>query len=107
MNPQEIIRATLGAYLREPTPAYPGTLPADLAPWHCYTVDGGHSILATIPLLLTANPTDPDSFLVPIPVKSVLRGYELREPGYVLALSPRISYDRNLGLVTPREDDEY
>lgn len=106
MTPAETIRAMLGAYLREPTPAYERQLPADLAPWHCYTIDGGHNILATIPMLLTANPTDPEAFLVPIPVQSVLRGYEMRD-GYVLALDPRISYDRNLGLVTPRGDDEY
>lgn len=106
MSPDQIISDMLGAYLKLPTPSYPRELPADIAPWHCYTIDGGHSILATIPTLLTANPTDPESFLVPIPVQSVLRGYELRN-GYVLALDPRISYDRNLGLITPKDDDEY
>lgn len=106
MNEKAIIQASLGPYLKRPQPAYPMTLPADIAPWYCYTVDGGHSILAAIPVLLTANPTKPDSFLVPIPVKSVLRGYRI-EQGFVVATSPAIGYDRNLGLVVPREDDEY
>jgi hypothetical protein len=106
MNPRQIIRESLGAYLKQSQPGYPTPLPIDLESWYCYTVDGGHSILGLIAAHAEPWPDDPKGLLVPIPVKSVLRGYRI-EQGYVVATSPAISYDRNLGLVVPREDDEY
>lgn len=106
MNPRQIITESLGAYLTQPQPAYPRPLPADIAPWYCYTGDGGHSVLGLLAEqveLWTDNPLD---YLVPIPVKSVLRGYRV-EHGYIVSTSPDVGYDRNRGLLTPREDDEY
>lgn len=106
MNPTQIIRDTLGHYLKQPTPAYPRSLPADLAPWHCYTIDGGHGILALLASQVEPWPTNPLDMLVPVPVKSILRGYKTHN-GYIVSTSPDVGYDSNLGLLTPSEDDEY
>lgn len=37
LDPRSAILAALGAYLVPGRP-YPRPLPAELAPWHCYTV---------------------------------------------------------------------
>lgn len=107
MNPQQIIAETLGAYLTSPQPAqYLRPLPPDLAAWYCHTIDGGHSILGLLAANVAPWPTDPTDYLVPIPVKSVLRGYRT-ERGYIVATSPDIRYDSTLGLIVPEEDNEY
>ncbi|WP_431959395.1 hypothetical protein [Actinacidiphila sp. bgisy160] len=82
---------------------YPGELPADIAPWHCYLLDGGHSLLVALGSLYAAG-VDPGAFMVPAPVKTVLRaGYTFRD-GYPVADLP---YDPTLGLVTDPGDDEF
>lgn len=82
---------------------YPGELPADIAPWHCYLPDGGHSLLVALASFYDAG-VDPGAFLVPAPVKAVLRvGYVWRD-GYPVADLP---YDPDLGLMTDEDDDEF
>lgn len=106
MNPKQIIQDSLGTYLKVPQPRYPQAMPPNIAPWYCYTVDGGHSILGLLAEHVTDWPSDPNGYLVPIPVKSVLRGYRI-EHGYVIATSSDVRYDQNLGLIVPQEDNEY
>lgn len=101
MNPQDIIQRILSDYLVAGK-AYPRPLPTELQPWYCYTSDGGHSIVAAIKSLYALE-KPPESFLVPVPVKTVLRGYE-PDHGYIVVNLP---YDGQVGLVTPRGDDEY
>jgi hypothetical protein len=101
MNAREIIHQILDAYLVAGK-TYPRPLPKELQEWYCYTVDGGHSIVCAIKRLYQPNAT-PDTFLVPVPVKSVLRGYT-EQDGYILVDLP---YDSQIGLMTPGEDDEY
>ena len=90
----EII-AALGPYL-VPGRTYPGSLPAGLAEWYCYTIDGGHSIACRLA-------SDPDAGLLPVPVRTVLRGYRVTAAGVIVDLP----YDDELGIVTPPEDDEF
>lgn len=101
MTPQETIAHILADFV-VPGKSYPTPLPGDIAPWYCYTRDGGHSIV----VILVGNYRDKGDLLdvlVPAPVKSVFRaGYELRR-GYVVTDLP---YDPNLGLQTPEEEDE-
>lgn len=103
MDTLPVIEAALGSYL-VPGKRYPQELPVDLAPWYCYTADGGHSILCVLRIHYTAggNLTD---VLVPAPVRAVLRvGYEISPEGFVITDLP---YDRSIGLVTQPGDDEY
>ena len=67
---------------------YPHPLPADIAPWHCYTSDGGHGILA-LPMALYMNPhLRNKNWVVPINVKTVLRrGYQMLD-GFVVVDAP-------------------
>lgn len=81
---------------------YPTELPEELKPYYCYTVDGGHSLIA----LLTqfANKKKKDGYLVPACVKTVLRnGYEIKD-GYLICDIP---YNKDTGLEEPEEDFEY
>lgn len=102
VNPSLSIARALGPYL-DPYRAYPTPLPDDIGQWHCYTRDGGHSIVVVLARDYR-DEGDLTGSLVPAPVKSVLRaGYELRR-GYVVVDLP---YDPDLGLVTPAEEDEF
>lgn len=108
-DPQTIVRRVLAGHL-VPDKPYPGTLPADLAPWHCYTADSGHSLLIWPDLpgdATTATLTEDAAVsgaLIPAPVKAVLAaGWELRD-GYVHSPLP---YDPQLGLLTDPEHDEH
>lgn len=102
MNPREIIKQNLGHYLADRN--YPEKLPADLAPWHCYTIDGGHSILVALKAYYSPDKS-PRNFLVPAPVKAVKKaGWVLTEEGFPLCDLP---YSENLGLITAPDDDEF
>lgn len=100
-NPSETIERFLGPYLVQGK-RYPTTLPEELSSWYCYTSDGGHSVVIAVKSKYHRKST-PDEFLVPAPVKTVLRGYEQRD-GYILVDLP---YDTVLGLVVPEGDDEF
>lgn len=100
MNPHELIAAHVPTV---PDCRYPVTLPPELAPWYCYTPDGGHSIAVAVKRL-SGDLSDPASFLVAVPVKTVQRlGWVLRD-GFVVVDVP---YDPDLGVVVPPEDDEF
>ena len=96
------IRDMLGAYV-DYNKRYPARLHVALTEWYCYTVDGGHSILAALKSAYTPD-ADPSTFLAPVPVKTVLRGYAITEDGYILVDVP---YDPELGLITDPADAEY
>lgn len=81
---------------------YPAPLPADVLPWYAYTRDGGHSIVCALAQHYQPD-TDLTDELVPVPVKTVLRGYTVRG-GYVVVDA---AYRPDVGLVTPPEDDEF
>ena len=84
------------------TKSYPTPLPPELARWYCYPLDAGHSIVC-LPKQFYQESADRTGYLVPVPVKTVLRGYEqLGE--YIIVDVP---YDSTLGLLPPQEDTEY
>lgn len=102
MNQQQIIEQMLAPSLvRGKT--YLSPLPDALRAWYCYTSDGGHSLLCAVKSLYTPG-GDPNDFLVPMPVKSVLRAGHTEQEGYIVVDIP---YNSLIGLITPREDDEY
>ena len=101
MDPKRIIGS-----LRLPQASgksYPRQLPGELQAWYCYPLDCGHSIVVALKQCYTPG-GDPRQFLVPAPVKAVLRaGYEQRD-GYILVDLP---YDNEIGLTTQPGDEEY
>lgn len=82
---------------------YHSSLPPELAKWYCYTIDGGHSILA----ILKAHYKDDmvfTDYLLPCPVKAVLStNYEIKN-GYVVVDLP---YSTEVGLMTEPKYDEF
>lgn len=87
---------------------YPGSLLPKLKPWHAYVADAGHCVFA----ILQQHEADafasgqPEQYLIPMPVKSVLRGFETRE-GFILSVAGDLEYHPALGLRTPEGDNEY
>ncbi|WP_329492471.1 hypothetical protein OG618_37490 (plasmid) [Kitasatospora sp. NBC_01246] len=109
-TPDVIIRRVLAGTQITGRP-YPGTLPDELAPWHCYTADGGHSLLVMLDPMnrgerVTAGheATTLSGVFVPAPVKAVLRAGWRIQDGYV---HTPLRYDSTLGLLTNPEDDEF
>lgn len=84
-----------------PGRSYPAPLPGELAPYYCYTRDGGHSILVVIENEYKPG-DEPEGYIVAAPVKTVLKyGYEVRD-GRVWS---QIPYDSDDGLLVD-EDEE-
>jgi hypothetical protein len=85
---------------------YHSPLPPRVAEWHYYSAEVGHSVLCLLkaeyaPGLRTLEYI---GWLVQIPVKSVLRGYEI-QGGFVVVDVP---YDYNTGvLLVPHYDLEF
>lgn len=132
VNPQDVIRRFFSdiPHILSSKP-YPKTLDRSLALWHCYTPDGGHSILALIaksspmmdslesPFLLcdmqsvsvgynlenilSGDHRDIEQWLVPVCVKTVLRGYRIQR-GYVVV---DLEYNEFLGVDVDEDDYEY
>ncbi len=100
MNPAMSI-AKLGLPL-DKTKSYPKPLPAELERWYCYPIDAGHSIVCVLKEHYQTN-TDLTNSLIPIPVKSVLRGYEVQGDYVIVDLHD----DPDLGPIVPEGDDEY
>jgi hypothetical protein len=100
---QQIIKTVLAGWLITGK-RYPSSLPEELDPWYCYTVDGGHSILC-----LLKNETDFSDksnlyqHSLPVPVKAVLHGYEIKD-GWIVVDLP---YSSEIGLMIDAGDDEY
>lgn len=103
MDPKHIIEQSLKASLVRGT-VYHSPLPAPLAAWYCYTVDGGHSVLVAVAEFYRTG-ANPSSFLVPAPVKTVLAHPWREEEGYVVV--DGLQYDGEVGLRTPPGDDEF
>ncbi len=85
-----------------PGKSYHSQLSSQLQEWYAYCSDGGHCIVCC--LKADYKPEgDLTDYLLPVPVKSVLQDYELHR-GYVVVDLP---YSSEIGLITPREDDEF
>lgn len=103
MNRTEIIREVGLEHWVLPDRTYPSPLPDDLLPYYCYTRDGGHSLLVVIENEYRKGES-PVRFIIPAPVKMVLKaGYRLHN-GLVWATLP---YDRDDGLRVDFTDVEY
>ena len=86
-----------------PGKTYPTPLPGELAPWYAYTADGGHSIAVALAGFYTRG-GDPAEFLVPAPVRSVIRAGWTAQDGWIICDLP---YDAETGLITDPADGEY
>ena len=101
MIPEESVKIVCGEFY-VPGKYYPGNLPAEIKPWYAYCRDGGHCIVCCLPEYFNSE-KDLTNELLPVPVKSVLRGYKIKN-GYVVVDLP---YSSEIGLITPTEDDEF
>lgn len=99
MIPQDIIEEVIGNLI-ERRHSYLRPLPVDLVPWYVYVRDVGHSIVCR--LKDSVPDEDIAAYMVVIPVRTVLRGYEMNN-GIVVVDWP---FDPDLGLMTPYGDDE-
>lgn len=73
-----------------------------IAARYAYCSDGGHSIVCCLKQDFQTG-IDLTDFLLPVPVKSVLRGYQNLD-GYIVVDLP---YSTEIGLITSPEDDEF
>lgn len=102
--------AYLSEVFSEPHSIAPSRLASELLPWHVFVTDRGHSVVGILKqheILVFDSDDTQKSFLdyaLPIPVKSVMRGYEIRD-GYVIACSSRLEYNQVFGLICPEEDN--
>lgn len=103
MNRNDIIReAGLEPWVL-PGRVYPHPLPDDLSPYYCYTRDGGHSLLVVVEN--EYRPGDsPVRFIIPAPVKMVMKSRYHQKDGLLWAVLP---YDRDDGLRVDDKDIEY
>ena len=86
-----------------PGRTYPHPLPDNLIPFYCYTRDGGHSLLVVLENEYQAG-KDPERFIIPAPVKTVLRaGYQCKD-GLLWTTLP---YEPESGLVVEEGDLEF
>jgi len=85
--------------------SYPGVIPEELKPFYDYLPTQGHSI-KIIPSMFEekAMNGDPEEFLIPAPVKTVLRCGIRWAKGYPVAPIPFIP---GHGLAVPPDDTEY
>lgn len=83
--------------------SYPSQLPGELAPWYVYTADGGHSVLVALAAFYAPG-ADPAEFLVPAPVRAVIRAGWTAQDGWLVC---DLRYHPGTGLITDPGDDEY
>lgn len=82
---------------------YHSPLPFELEDAYCYTLDGGHSIIVVIESEYRKD--EPvENFLVPAPIKTIIRHGYIVKDGYVWS---KIPYSKEIGLVTEEGDDEF
>lgn len=94
------------SYMIDFKKSYHSPLPPEIIDWYCYPLDSGHSILSIVSAHAAkcfAHGENPFLCLVPVPVKTVLRGFNIIE-GFVIVDA---EYNQILGLLTPAEDDEF
>lgn len=104
--PREVIARSLG-HMVDFGRVYKRPLHEEIAPWHCYPLDGGHSILVVLDddtLGEAPSRKQIEDNLVPAPVKAVERAGWRMVGGFVVCKLP---CDPELGLVTDPEDAEY
>lgn len=101
MNPRETVKLVCQGFLVTGK-QYPGNLPAAVEQWYAYCSDGGHCIVCVLEQDYKEG-TDLTDYLIPVPVKSVLRKHQIKG-GYVVV---DVSYDSGIGLMTPAGDDEF
>lgn len=81
---------------------YPGSLPAELEPYHYYIADGGHAIMCVLECHLTEGCMD--DYEIPVPVKYVVgKGYRFLD-GYVVV---EAKYELPYGLMVDEKYSEY
>lgn len=98
---QSIVQLICGEFW-VPNKAYHSPLSESLAPWYGYCSDGGHCIICCLAQDYEES-GDLTECLIPVPVKTVLKSYEVKR-GLIVVDLP---YSPQLGLVTPATDDEY
>ena len=101
MTPQETVRLVCQDFLVAGK-RYPSNLPADVEKWYAYCIDGGHCVVCVLKQDYKPD-TDLTNFLVPVPVKTVLRSHQIKG-GYVVVDVP---YSEEIGLMAPEGDDEF
>jgi hypothetical protein len=100
MTCSELIEKAGLAHMAVSGKKYHSPLPKELEQFYCYMQDGGHCILVLLPGCKNRPVED---YIIPAPVKAVLRrGYTVQD-GYVVCDLP---YSESLGL-TCAKDDEY
>lgn len=84
---------------------YHSTLASELAQWYCYPRDGGHSIMCILKKDFSNTKTKERLIrhMVPVPVKSVLKRYEVRNSVVIVDLP----YSQLVGVIIPAEDYEW
>jgi len=82
---------------------YHEPLPYELAPFYCYTIDGGHSIIAVNDTDYV-NGEDPWGYTIPTPVKTLLNAGWTMIDGMPHCTLP---YDKKRGLIFDSADSEY
>ena len=102
MNMELIRKAGLEIYVVRGK-KYHSPLPFELEEAYCCTLDGGHSVIVVIDSEYQEG--EPlENFLVPAPVKTIIRhGYRIKD-GYVWS---NIPYSKETGLETEAGDDEF
>jgi hypothetical protein len=101
METQELVRQLSGAYYVADK-SYHSDLPGELHPWYVYLSDCGHNIVCILARDYQEN-GELTKFLLPVPVKTVLRDYQIKN-GYVVVDLP---YSSEEGLLISEEDDEF
>jgi hypothetical protein len=97
-----IKKAQLTRFIK-PFVSYHAELPEELKPYYCYSIESGHSFICLSPE--TFKKKKRDGYLLPVPVKMVLRnGYEIKD-GYLVCNS--LPYDKDTGLEVEENDFEY
>ena len=102
MGNRETIQKVLGEFDGGQR-SYHSELPPQLEAWHCYTTDGGHSVLVIFPSDFR-EAGDLTNNLCPAPVKAVLRARFEARRGYIVCDLP---YSKEYGLITEPGDDEF
>jgi hypothetical protein len=105
MIPQDVLFQLFGDLYE--IRSYPEQIPEKLKPWHIYLPDAGHSIVAVLEQNAPSiEQGDYINYLLPVPVKSVLKNYSVQN-GIVVAASTDLHYSLEVGLISPESDSEY
>lgn len=104
----QIVRRVCGEFY-VPGKSYHSPLPQELQNWYAYCSDGGHCIVCCLEQDAWQVESDLTNYLLPVPVKTVLRKYETLQNYLVNDLCyivVNIPYSSEIGLTTPPEDEE-